>query len=153
MEIKSRLRKKKTLARTNQDSNILGIYFRRNNVGTQLNLKEKVNLDILRLFFIKIRSIHIMSTSYSTNQSSFFPSVEINKPLSTPIRNLIKFKVESTTISINSYIKDSIMRKVINILQEMSMTKYGDLGSTSIKWLLLQRLYIQNHFDPTITEK
>ena len=116
MEIKSRLRKKKTLARTNQDSNILGIYFRRNNVGNQLNLKEKVNLDILRLFFIKIRSIHIMSNSYSTNQSSFFPSVEINKPLSTPIRNLIKFKVESTTISINSYIKDSIMRKVINIL-------------------------------------
>ena len=93
-----------------------------------------------------------------------FSSIEINNSLPAPVhsvlqirfkfrsqsqlllqmRCLITFRVESSIISIDSNITDNI-RKVINAQQEKCRTKNEALRSSSINWIFMCRLSIQNH--------
>ena len=108
IEIKSHLRKK-TLYKINQDSNFLSTYLQKRQCENPIKFeREKQSQHLKRLFFVKIRSIHIMSTTVDQSSSVFLA-------LFITTRHLIKLKVESSNISINSNIKDSIIRKVINI--------------------------------------
>ena len=68
------------------------------------------------------------------------------------IRCLI-FGVHSGTITIDHNITDIIIRKVINVQQEKCRTKNGPLWKSSINWIFLRKLPMENHPKPPITEK
>ena len=55
--------------------------------------------------------------------------------------------------SIYSNIKDSIIWKIINLYSEMTRTKYGALSNTSINLDIVERIHIQNHLEPSVTDK
>ena len=61
--------------------------------------------------------------------------------------------VKSSIISIDSNITENIIRKVINVQQVKFRAKNAALRNSSITWIFLQRLPIQNHQKPSITEK
>ena len=70
------------------------------------------------------------------------------------IRCLITFKVNSSIISIDIInITDNIIRKVINVYHEKCRTNNGPLRNSSINWIFLWRLPIQNYLKPPVTEK
>ena len=67
---------------------------------------------------------------------------------------LITLTVESSTISIDSNITDNIIRMVIiNVQNEKCRTKNWGFRNSRINWIFLWVLHIQNHSEPSITEK
>ena len=56
-------------------------------------------------------------------------------------------------ISIDSNMTANIVRKVINVQQEKCRTIKGSLRNSSINWIFLWRLFIQNHLKPSCSFK
>ena len=129
-------------------------------------------------FFLKNKPIHLQFNRTTVirpvkeNQLTF-PSIEINKQLLDPvhrvlqirfklrtqfklllqIRCLIILRTESNIISIDSYIVDNIIRKVINVQQEKSRSKNVALRNSSINWIFLTENSIQSHLKPLFPRK
>ena len=134
--MQSNLRRKK-LHWTNQVSNFLGGSFHNeDNIRATIQFRSEIPQHLKRWFFLKNRPIHFHINRTSAiipvkrNQLSF-TSIEINKPLSSPVHSLskIRFKFrsqfkllpqirclitlreESSIINIDSNITDSILKK------------------------------------------
>ena len=69
------------------------------------------------------------------------------------IKSLTTLKVASSIVSVDSNITDNVIRKVINVEQEICGTKDGALRNTNINLTLLRILPIQNNLKLSITKK
>ena len=67
-----------------------------------------------------------------------------------PYQFLPQMRAESRIININ--ITDNTNKQVVNIQKGMYRTKNGAFKNSSISWIFLQRLLIQNHSKVSITD-
>ena len=174
-EIKSNFRRKK-LHRANKGSKLLAhiTFVMETMQEVKSNLEEKDNFSILKddsfFFFFRSGPIHfqINRRSYQTGQIKQAGYFQHRNQQATsqpsPFCLIGQIQIEKLNLadaiksdllynrkwyhSRRSNITDNFIRKVINVQQKRCRTKNGRLKNSSINWIFLTRLPIQNHLKP-----